>query len=86
MQETYDYFEEHGMEDAVILTDYCNALIGLSSDGRAIYSFTLMAEHLMVDEGMDYHQAIETIDENTINALPYMGEKAPIIMYDIDDA
>ena len=44
-----------------------------------------MVESLMLEDDMSYDEAIEFIDFNTVRALPYMGEKSPIIMYDIDD-
>jgi hypothetical protein len=38
----------------------------------------------MEEEEFTEEEAIEWIDYNTIRALPYMGEKAPIIMYPIE--
>ena len=34
--------------------------------------------------GMDYEEAVEFVDFNTIGALPTMGENAPIIMYEVE--
>lgn len=65
--------------------DFASAFVGTSDDGRAIYSYTLMVESLMLEDNMSHNEAIEFIDYNAIRALPYMGEKAPIIVYDIDD-
>lgn len=60
---------------------YDTALIGVSDDGRAVYNYELMIECLMNEEGWTDNEAVEWIDYNTIRALPYMGEDAPIIMY-----
>lgn len=72
-----------GYEDVKYLVNfsYDDALIGVSHDGRAIYDYDKMIEWLMNTEGWDYIDAVEWIEFNTIRALPYMGEDAPIIMY-----
>lgn len=72
-----------GYEDVVILSNdsYDDALIGISDDGRAIYDYDLMIKWLMDNEQFTDTEAIEWIEYNTIRALPYAGEKAPIVMY-----
>ena len=74
---------DYGYEGVKYLTNYSydTALIGISDDNRAIYDFDLMIEWLMLEKNFDYNDAIEWIEFNTIRALPYMGEGAPIIMY-----
>lgn len=74
---------EYGYEGVKYLTNYSydDALIGVSDDNRAVYDFGLMIEWLMIEEDFSYEEAIEWIEYNTIRALPYMGEDAPIIMY-----
>jgi hypothetical protein len=69
-------------DDAIVFDNqaYDNAIIGVSLDGRVIYSFEGMIEELMSDEGWDALTAIEWIEYNTIRALPYCGDKAPIIV------
>lgn len=69
--------------DAVVFDNmsYDNAIIGATFDGRAIYSFEKMTEELMNDEGWDEQDAIEWIEYNTLRALPYAGEKAPMVVY-----
>ena len=71
--------------DAIVLENYAfdNAIVGVTLDGKAIYCFQLMIEEL-VGEGFDELEAIEWIEYNTIRSLPYMGEKAPVIMYSCD--
>ena len=40
-----------------------------------------MVEWLMKQDNMDETEAVEFIEYNTIRALPYVGDGAPIIMY-----
>lgn len=74
---------EYGYEDVKFLVNesYDDALIGVSDDGRAIYDFGLMTEWLMTKYGWSDMESIEWIETNTLRALPYFGEDAPIIMY-----
>jgi len=80
-----DYLCELGHDDAVVLEnpDYLSAVAGVSEDGRVIYSYPRMVEHLMLNDGMSHEEASEFIDYNTVGALPYMGEKRPIILFEI---
>lgn len=82
-----DKLLECGCEGTVYFTNfsYDDALIGVSDDDRAIYDYYLMVEWLMREEGFTDTEAIEWIDYNTIRALPYMGEKRPIILYRFPD-
>lgn len=75
-----------GYEDVIYLTNYGydDALIGISEDNRAVYDYNKMIKWLMKEEMFTEEEAIEWIDYNTIRALPYMGDKAPIIMHSID--
>lgn len=72
-----------GYEDILFLSNYSydDALIGVSQDGRAIYDYEKMIEWLIKEEGWTDDEAVEWIEYNTVRALPYMGEDAPIIMY-----
>lgn len=74
---------EAGYEDVVILANYSydTALIGVTEDGRAVYDYEKMIRWLIATEGWTQEEAIEWIEYNTIRALPYMGDKAPLIMY-----
>ena len=80
-----DFLCERGHEDAVVLEspDYLSAIVGVSDDGRVIYDYEKMARCLMETDGMDYEEATEFIDFNTLGALPYMGEKRPIILNEL---
>lgn len=81
-----DYLCELGYEDAVVLEspDYLSAVVGVSDDGRVIYSYTRMLEHLVLTDGMTYEEAAEFVDYNTLGALPCMGKKRPIILNKIE--
>ena len=70
-------------DDAVVFDnpDYDDAIIGVTDEGQVIYDFDMMVECLMKSDGIDETEAIEFIEYNTIRALPYAGEKAPIIMH-----
>ena len=60
---------------------YPNSIIGLTVDDRAIYDMEQMILDLMSENEISYIDALEFIEYNTIRALPYMGEDAPIILY-----
>ena len=74
---------EYGYEDVKFLVNesYDDALIGVSEDGRAIYDYDKMVSWLMNKYDWSVEEAIEWVDYNTIRALPYFGEGAPIIMF-----
>ena len=78
---------DNGYEDITIFNNYGydGALIGVTEDGRAVYDYDLMVQWLMDEEGWDEIDAVEWIDYNTIRALPYMGENAPIIIHRLED-
>lgn len=75
-----------GCENTKYFTNYSydDALIGVSEDGRAIYDYYKMIDWLMDEEGWSEIEAIEWVEFNTLRALPYMGDDAPIIMYPLD--
>ena len=82
-----DWLCDRDYEDTVVMEnpDYLSAIVGISDDGRLIYDYEKMVEHLVATDGMDYDEACEFIDFNTIGALPYMGEKRPVILTRIED-
>lgn len=75
---------EAGCEDAVVFEspDYAKALVGYTSEGKAVYAYSAMVACL-IEEGMTHDDAVEFIDYNTLRALPYAGENAPIIMFEL---
>ncbi|MDY5045533.1 hypothetical protein [Phascolarctobacterium sp.] len=74
---------ENGYEGVKFLTNfsYDSALIGVTSDNCAVYDYEKMVEWLMKKEQWSEEDAREWIEYNTVRALSYFGEGAPIIMY-----
>lgn len=72
-------------EEALVFDNasYDNSIIGISTDGRVVYSFEKMIKEFMSDENVSEMEAIEWIEYNTIRALSYMGDNAPIICEEI---
>lgn len=80
-EEVCKYAEDQEIELKVFSNpSFNNSIIGISYDGRVIYDFDLMIEDLMEEESIDFEDALEFIEYNTLRALPYMGDNAPIIL------
>lgn len=75
-----------GYEGVVVFSNYSydDALVGVSDDNRAIYDYNKMIEWLVKKESFSEEEAIDWIEYNTVRSLPYVGDKAPIIMYPIE--
>lgn len=71
-----------GHDDSILFDtpDYDDAIVGVTDEGRVVYDFDAMIQCRVDSDGMSELEAIEFIEYNTIRALPYAGEKAPIIM------
>lgn len=70
-------------EETIILRnpDYADALVGLAVvEDRVVYDYCKMIKYLMKKDGMTPEEAADFINYNTLRSLPYMGDKAPIIM------
>ena len=80
-----ELFCELGFEESVFLdpVDLDSAVVGHTDEGRVIYDYEKLVEAFMAADGMTDEEAREWIDYNTLRALPYIGEKAPIVMYSI---
>lgn len=78
---------DNGYENVKCLTNfsYDTALIGVTDDNRAVYDFDLMVCWLTETKNFTQEEAIEWIEYNTIRALPYFGDDAPIIMYRLNE-
>lgn len=76
-----------GYEESIVFEnpDYDNAIVGVDEDGRVVYDYNKMVEHLVETDGMTMEEAADFISYNTIRALPYAGEGSPIIMTMLDD-
>ena len=72
-----EWLVDQGYEDAIVLESptYRNAVLGISEDGRVIYSERIIIEDMVVDEGMDIDDAFDNFSYNLLRALPYMGGK-----------
>ena len=77
---------DNEFEDVLLLDNfsYDSALIGVSTDNRAVYDYNKMIEWLVDKEKFTEEEAIEWIDYNTLRALPYYQD-APIIMFPLID-
>lgn len=85
MDDVKRLIEDYDYEDVIIFSspDYASAFIGISDDNRAVYDYDKMIDYLVDRDGLTNIEAIEFIDYNTIRALPYSGERAPIIVYNL---
>ena len=72
-------------EDIVLLKDesYDSALIAVTDDCRAVYSYDKMVEWYMNKNGCTAEEAMEWIDFNTLRAIPYAGAMAPIVIREL---
>jgi len=86
LQQLKQLITDLGDEDVRVFDDYdyADAFIGMSDDGRAVYSYDKMIEWLMYKENWTYEEAVEWIDYNTIRALPYYPD-GPIVVYDVPE-
>lgn len=77
---------DNGYEGVKYLTDYSydTAIIGVTDDNRVVYDFGRMVAWLVNEKRMEAEDAVEWIEYNTIRAIPYMGEGAPIVMYPLE--
>ena len=69
--------------DSIVFDNYAydNSIIGATLDGRVVYCYEYMVKELMNDNSWCEVDAIEWLEYNTIRAIPYCGEKAPIVVY-----
>ena len=77
-----------GLEESIVFEnpDYQDAIVGYDVvSNRVVYSYDKMIECLMNNDNMSYDEATEFIEYNTIRALPYMGDKSPIILQNIEN-
>lgn len=80
--------EDNGYDsgDFVLLKDesYDSALIAVSDDFRAVYSYDKMVEWYVEKNGCSAEEAMEWIDYNTLRAIPYAGARAPIVVKELE--
>lgn len=75
-----------GYEETVLFENptYRDAIVGISENGRLIYSERKILDYMIHEEGLDDEEALDNYSYNILRSLPYMGKMAPIIMSDID--
>lgn len=86
MAVNYDIRAE--LEDETIVFDnpaFDNSIIGITTDGQAVYSYNLMVKELMEDEDLSEQDAVDWIEYNTLRAIPYAGPMAPIVMFMLEE-
>lgn len=74
------------MEDDIVVfgnPSFDNSIIGIAFDNRVIYPYEKMIMELVEDDLIDPLDAEEFIQYNTLRTIPYMGDKAPIIEFEI---
>ena len=83
LEELKSRLREDGYEGTIVLEnpDYAEAAVGVTNNGKVVYDFERMVEHLASVDGITYEDAVEFIEYNTLRAIPYFGEKAPIVMF-----
>ena len=80
-----DYIADMQFDEETLILDnhaYDKSIIGITNDGVLIYDYNKMIKEFMKDEDCDTLEAIDWIEYNTMRALPYMGERKPIIVID----
>lgn len=86
VKELKDSLNELGYKDTVVLENpsYLNAIIGITDEGGLCYSYEKMIGILMEEDKMEYEDAMEFVDYNTIKVLPYLSSIGvrPIVIYD----
>ena len=78
--------DTHG-PDVVMLDGpvFDGGIVGTTRDGKLVYSYEKLARALAGGTGWwSVAEAVDWIEYNTIRSLPYMGDKAPIVMNDLD--
>lgn len=81
------YLEES--EETTVLLDnsaFDNSIIGITENGRLIYSYDKMVIEYAEDNNCDLLDAMEWVNYNTLRSLPYAGEKAPIIIMETKES
>lgn len=64
-------------------SSFDNSIIGITFDGRAIYSRNRMIEEYMYDNKCSEEDALDWIEYNTIPSVPYMPTPRPLIVEEL---
>lgn len=81
--------DEDTLNQTVVLEgdEFADGCIGITEDGRLVYSYERLVHSLSLHDGMSEESAIEWIEYNTLRSLPYMesqGLLAPVIVHEFD--
>lgn len=76
------YFKRNGgKNEALVIDDYLDSLIGITSDGRAVYDFeTMVIEYARRNDASE-QDAWDYIDYNVLNSLNPFSEIHPVVIY-----
>ena len=78
-----EFITEVEMSEILKADGFDDCIVGVDlSSGRIAYSKQMMVEKLVVEECMDWEDAIEYLEFNTWGA--YVGEHTPIYLDDYD--
>ena len=79
MEDIMEYLKD---TEATIFVNpsYNEAIIGVTTDDRAVYDYDLMVESLNKQDNISWDEAQEFIDYNAVRSLPYMPNAPVIIM------
>lgn len=84
-QELHEWLCEHEHLDTSTFGEYyLSAIIGITEEGNLVYSYSKMVEQEMEDYDISLDDAVEYINYNAIRTVPYMKDKPPVIVYDMD--
>ena len=75
-------------EDTIVFDNpaFDNSIIGITTEGQAIYDYNKMIIELMEDDNITEQDAIDWIEYNTLRVIPYAGEMAPIVIFMFEEA
>lgn len=73
-------------EDAIVFDNpsFDRSIAAVTTNGQVVYDYDSMVIELMEDDGISEEEAIDWIEYNTLRALPYAGEMAPIVIYKLE--
>ena len=64
--------------------EFDGGIVGVTTDGRLVYSYDKLVRALMEANKWDETDAIDWVEFNTLRSLPYIHGKAPVVMNDLD--
>lgn len=77
-----DNYLNEAEETSILLENpsFDKSIVGITDDYRLVYDYDKMVEELAREDKIDPMEAEDFISYDTMRAIPYMGEKAPIIL------